>query len=64
MTRQNVQIAASARTAGVAEVRVGCSETNRKAHCCELTSAGHRHVDEEARNWKRVSVAIDLALAK
>ncbi len=40
----------------------GRSETNRKAKYYELTSAGHRHADEEVRNWKRVSVAIELAL--
>ena len=40
----------------------GRSETNRKAKYYELTSAGRRHTDEEVRNWKRVSVAIELAL--
>ncbi len=40
----------------------GRSETNRKAKFYELTSAGRRHTEEEARNWKRVSVAIELAL--
>ena len=40
----------------------GRSETNRKAKYYELTSAGRRHADEEVRNWKRVSVAIELAL--
>ena len=40
----------------------GRSETNRKAKFYELTPAGHRHTEEEARNWKRVSVAIELAL--
>ncbi len=40
----------------------GRSETNRKAKFYELTSAGRRHTEEEARNWKRISVAIELAL--
>ena len=40
----------------------GRSETNRKAKFYELTPAGRGHADEEARNWKRVSVAIELAL--
>ncbi len=40
----------------------GRSETNRKAKFYELTSAGRRHAEAEARNWRRVSVAIDLAL--
>jgi len=40
----------------------GRSETNRKAKFYELTAAGRRHTEAEARNWKRVSVAIELAL--
>ena len=40
----------------------GRSETNRKAKFYELTPAGRGHADEEVRNWKRVSVAIELAL--
>lgn len=40
----------------------GRSETNRKAKFYELTPAGRRQLEAEARNWKRVSVAIDLAL--
>ena len=40
----------------------GRSETNRKAKFYQLTPAGRRHTEEEARNWKRVSVAIELAL--
>ena len=42
----------------------GRSETNRKAKFYELTSAGRRHTEEEARNWKRISVAIELALRR
>ena len=41
---------------------MGRSETNRKAKFYQLTPAGRRRADEEARNWKRVSVAIELAL--
>ena len=40
----------------------GHSETNRKEKFYELTAAGRRQAEEEARNWKRVSVAIELAL--
>ena len=40
----------------------GRSETNRKAKFYELTPAGRRHAEAEARNWKRVFIAIDLAL--
>ena len=40
----------------------GRSDTSRKAKFYELTPAGRRHAEVEARNWKRVSVAIDLAL--
>ena len=40
----------------------GRSESNRKAKFYQLTPAGRRHTEEEARNWKRVSVAIELAL--
>ncbi len=40
----------------------GRSETNRKAKFYELTPAGRRQSEAEARNWKRVSVAIELAL--
>ena len=40
----------------------GRSESNRKAKYYQLTPAGRRHTEEEARNWKRVSVAIELAL--
>ena len=40
----------------------GRSESNRKAKFYQLTPAGRRHTEEEVRNWKRVSVAIELAL--
>ena len=40
----------------------GRSESNRKAKFYDLTPAGRRHLEAEARNWKRVSVAIELAL--
>ena len=40
----------------------GRSETNRKAKFYELTPAGRHQLEAEARNWKRISVAIDLAL--
>ena len=37
----------------------GRSETNRKAKFYELTAAGRRHAEKEARNWKRVIVVHD-----
>ena len=37
-------------------------ETNRKAKYYELTPDGRHQLEAEARNWKRISVAIDLAL--
>ena len=40
----------------------GRSETNRKAKYYELTPDGRHQLEAEARNWKRISVAIDLAL--
>ena len=41
----------------------GRSESNRKAKFYKLTPAGRQHTNEEARNWKRISVAIELALS-
>lgn len=38
------------------------TETNRKANSYELTPTGRRQSEAEARNWKRISVAIDWAL--
>ena len=40
----------------------GRSETNRKAKFYELTPDGRHQLEAETRNWKRISVAIDLAL--
>ena len=40
----------------------GRSDANRKAKFYELTPAGRQHSEAEARNWKRVSVAIEAAL--
>ncbi|MCY4077116.1 MAG: PadR family transcriptional regulator [Acidobacteria bacterium] len=40
----------------------GRSETNRKAKFYELTAAGRRQAEAEVRNWRRVSLAIELAL--
>jgi PadR family transcriptional regulator, regulatory protein PadR len=40
----------------------GASENNRKAKFYALTAAGRRQLDAETGEWKRVSVAIALAL--
>ena len=40
----------------------GASETNRKAKFYRLTAAGRRQLDAEVSEWKRVAVAISLAL--
>src|SRR3712207_4653963 len=40
----------------------GTSENNRKAKYYRLTAAGHRQLTTEVGEWKRVSVAIALAL--
>jgi PadR family transcriptional regulator len=34
------------------------SENNRRAKFYSLTMLGHRHLEEEAANWKRLSAAI------
>ena len=53
---------AAGAAAGWLTAEWGRSETNRKAKFYEPTPAGRRHAEAEARNWKRVSVAIELAL--
>lgn len=40
----------------------GASENNRRAKYYELTAAGRRQLDTEVGEWKRVSLAITLAL--
>ena len=40
----------------------GVSENNRKAKYYALTAAGRRQLEAETGEWKRVSVAIALAL--
>ena len=40
----------------------GTSENNRKAKYYRLTAAGQRQLTTEVGEWKRVSVAISLAL--
>ncbi len=40
----------------------GASENNRKAKFYRLTAAGRRQLDAEVTEWKRVAVAISLAL--
>ena len=40
----------------------GASENNRKAKFYRLTAAGRRQLDAEIGEWKRIAVAISLAL--
>ena len=40
----------------------GASENNRKAKFYRLTAAGRRQLDAEVNEWKRIAVAISLAL--
>jgi PadR family transcriptional regulator, regulatory protein PadR len=40
----------------------GASENNRRAKYYKLTAAGRRQLDSEVGHWKRISVAISLAL--
>jgi transcriptional regulator len=48
--------------AGWLAARWGASETNRRAKYYKLTAAGRRQLDAETGHWKRVSLAISLAL--
>src|ERR687885_2769728 len=40
----------------------GASENNRRAKFYRLTPAGRRQLDTEVGEWKRIAVAISLAL--
>ena len=40
----------------------GASENNRKAKYYRLTKAGRRHLEAEAAQWKRISLAMAKAL--
>jgi PadR family transcriptional regulator, regulatory protein PadR len=40
----------------------GASENNRRAKYYRLTAAGRRQLETEAGEWRRVSLAISLAL--
>ena len=40
----------------------GASENNRKAKYYRLTKAGQRHLETEAAQWKRISLAMTKAL--
>ncbi len=40
----------------------GASENNRRAKYYTLTAAGRRQLESEVGNWKRISLAISLAL--
>ncbi len=47
---------------GVIESEWGVSENNRRAKFYRLTAAGRRQLDAEIGEWKRIVVAISLAL--
>jgi transcriptional regulator len=40
----------------------GVSENNRRARFYKLTAAGHRRLEQEHADWKRLSAAISLVL--
>jgi PadR family transcriptional regulator PadR len=40
----------------------GASENNRRAKYYRLTAAGRRQLEEETGQWKRVALAISIAL--
>jgi transcriptional regulator len=40
----------------------GASENNRRAKYYKLTAAGRRQLESEVGEWKRIAVAISLAL--
>ena len=40
----------------------GVSDNNRKAKFYKLTGSGRRQLEEQTRNWRRVSLAIDRLL--
>jgi transcriptional regulator len=48
--------------AGWLAARWGASETNRRAKYYKLTAAGRRQLEAETGHWKRVALAISLAL--
>lgn len=47
---------------GLIQSEWGVSENNRKAKFYALTSAGRKHLKQEAANWDRVSGAVNLVL--
>ncbi len=47
---------------GLIESEWGTSENNRRAKFYRLTAAGRRQLDAEIGEWKRIAVAISLAL--
>jgi len=40
----------------------GASENNRKAKYYDLTRAGRRRLEEETREWARLTIAVSLVL--
>lgn len=48
---------------GLIESEWGTSDNNRRAKFYRLTAAGRRALGEETASWRRLSAAIELALA-
>jgi len=44
---------------GLIRARCGTSENNRRARYCELTRAGHKHLEAETGLWKQLTVAVN-----
>ena len=42
----------------------GVTENNRKAKYYKLTRKGHKYLDAELDNWRRLSVGIERVIAK
>ncbi|MEO8074982.1 MAG: PadR family transcriptional regulator [Acidobacteriota bacterium] len=49
---------------GLIEAEWGHSENNRRAKFYQLTKAGKKQLNEEARNWERLAAAVARVLAR
>src|SRR5688500_18514995 len=49
---------------GLIKAKWGASENNRKARYYDLTRAGRQRLVEEKEYWDRITLAVDLVLAK
>ena len=48
---------------GLIEAEWGASDNNRQAKFYQLTRAGRKQLDEQTRNWERLSAAVARILA-